>query len=496
MASKNNDRFTVKSNIIPSALVFLIAVLVYGQYGLEGKLFSDDAFMLYSGQKFAEGVPPYVSSFFNIAPLGPMLMGMGVWFANLMDTNDLMTVRIMFFLISCLSAVFVYFLGRHLFQSIPAGLFSAFAFLGFFGYAERAASGPRDKNVMVLFELLNLYLTCRKKWFWAGFFGSLAFLTWQPMAVFGLVTFILACAQPRPLRLFALSRSLAGITLPVILVLSYFQYHHALGALIDGAVRFNLFYFPVTEQTIFRQVIAVFHGSGALLPVFGLLMMLCLYYGRFSVNASVRKTLLHDDFAPILLSFPFPVIWSAFLDFRSYDDFFVFLPFVALGFAILLNLALRHGPALTDSVKQKRPDRLITVGLCLTLISSAALTTRFNRHADLVIQQRAAAEIERRFGRDARLLAINVPQVPVLLQQTNPSPFLYVFFNFDCWIDDHNPGGFDGWLAQMESFRPEVVVYSYNPCVHMDKLRHWLNAHYQPEQIGPWQVYVRNAPPD
>ena len=37
---------------------FLLALLVFAQYGFNGSLVPDNAVLLYAGQKMAEGVPP------------------------------------------------------------------------------------------------------------------------------------------------------------------------------------------------------------------------------------------------------------------------------------------------------------------------------------------------------------------------------------------------------------------------------------------------------
>ena len=149
-------------NVFICCLVLAAAIFVYSLFGLNGELFGDDALMLYSGQKMADGVPPYVSTFYNLAPLGPMLMGLGVIVARILGTDDFLTVRLMFFGFGCLTVVSIYLLCRQLLQSVRGGLFGAFSFLGFYGFAERTASGPRDKTAMALFQTLGLYFICRK----------------------------------------------------------------------------------------------------------------------------------------------------------------------------------------------------------------------------------------------------------------------------------------------------------------------------------------------
>ena len=152
----------------------------------------DGALYLYSGQRMAEGVPPYVSVFDHKGPLAPMLAGAGVILSKLLNSDEIMTVRVVFFLMGCLAVISAYLLGSTLFRSPRAGIFAALTFLGFFCFARYATAEPEAKTPMVFFEVLALLLTSQKSWFWAGLSGSLAFLVWQHMVVFPLVTLVLA----------------------------------------------------------------------------------------------------------------------------------------------------------------------------------------------------------------------------------------------------------------------------------------------------------------
>lgn len=56
-------------------LVFALAALAYSLYGFQEKMVVDAAMIMYSGQRMAEGIPPYVSIFDNKPPLSPLLAG-------------------------------------------------------------------------------------------------------------------------------------------------------------------------------------------------------------------------------------------------------------------------------------------------------------------------------------------------------------------------------------------------------------------------------------
>src|SRR5918911_4049715 len=235
-------------------LVLALAALVYSMYGFEGVLLRDYSIYLYSGQRMAEGVPPYVSIFDHKGPRSPMIAGLGVMISKWFNWDDIYTVRLVFFATACLTVVAVYLLGKNVFRSQVAGLFGALTFLGFYGYAQPATSGPEPKTPMVLFQTLSLSFMSIKRWFWAGFFGSLAFLVWQPMAIFPLVAFVLAVTRPREERYGAAFRALTGILIPLVAVVAYFYYEGALGAFKEGLIVFNISYLVRGDSELGSQL--------------------------------------------------------------------------------------------------------------------------------------------------------------------------------------------------------------------------------------------------
>src|SRR5918998_2866006 len=93
-------------------LILALAAFVYGLYGFGDVLLRDYSIYLYSGQRMAEGIPPYVSVFDHKGPLSPMLAGLGVILSQQLSWDDVLTVRLVFFATVCLTVVAVYLLGK------------------------------------------------------------------------------------------------------------------------------------------------------------------------------------------------------------------------------------------------------------------------------------------------------------------------------------------------------------------------------------------------
>lgn len=498
MQLRQKNRMVIQNLLIP-LLIFAIAAFVYSQYGFRGQLGRDEAVYLYSGQRMAQGVPPYVSIFEPKGPLAFMFPGVGVMISKQLGWDDIYTVRLVFFIISCFAVVSVYLLGNSLFQSRRAGGFAAFAFLGFFGFAKHAAgAGPREKTPMVFLETLSLLLTTQRKWFLAGLCGSLSSLTYQPTAIFPLVTLILAAVQPRKERIPAISRALAGIGLPVVVISAYFHHYGALYELLDGTILFAIRYLDRGEYSFISHILtlesAIFSGYATmLLPIFiGLIMVVYIYFWRRSLNPSFRDTLTKDLFAPILLSFPAPVVWSL-LDFQGYPDFYVFLPYIAIGLAKFLDLAVQQVGTSRETTLREGAARFLTIGLCIALIASAWINLHLRRESRLDLQKEAAIEIEERFGKDVKLLSIGVPEILVILHRANPTQYVHIISGIDRRIHANTPGGFEGWLQELEAYDPEVIAFGQTEGIHTYKLMDWLKSRYHEEEIGPWKLYVRDS---
>ena len=487
--------------------VLALAAFTYSLYGFDGVLLRDYSIYLYSGQRMAEGVPPYLSIFDHKGPLSPMLAGLGVMVSKQLAWDDIYTVRLLFFAIGCLTVLAVYLLANSLFRSEVAGLFAALTFLGFYGFAYQAASGPEPKTPMVLFEALSLLFTSQKRWFWAGFFGSLAFLVWQPMAIFALVTFMLAVMRPKEERYSAVLRALGGIMVPLVAFVAYFYYQGALDNFINGVVLFNALYLTRGQYTasplILRMLsnpslltstiteIGSAYGTMMVPIILGLIMIVRLYFLRP----------YQYRFAPILLSFPAPFLWGL-LDFQLNQDFYVYLPYAAVGFGALLAFVIQHteNPRLLAALLSAV---LIGVALATTFdaVNASAAYTVLGTKIDLSQQREGALKIEDRLGEDAKIASINSPQVLVLLHRENPNPYLFITAGIDRYIEAKEPGGFEGWLRELEAYDPDAIAFFGEgqyvlpttdlTTEHYQGLVNWLNSRYHVEKIGPWWLYIK-----
>lgn len=489
---KKSSRAFSSGELLP-LLVLALAGIVYGLYGFDGPLYRDYGIYLYGGQRVADGIPPYVGIFDHKGPLPAMLAGAGVVLSGWLGLEDVYGVRLVFFVVGCLSVVAVYLLGSSAFRSRVAGLLAALTFLGFYGFARAAASGPDAKIPLVLFEALSLTLMIQKRWFWAGLCASLAFLTWQPMGILVLVTLVLAFAQPRAERRTAALRALSGVASPLAVTGAYFLYHRALDELLDGMVLFNLLHvhrggLPALNPSGPIREILNWYATMLGPLVLGLAVIFALYFSRP----------LWGRYAPLLLTLPVFVAWSL-IDFQTTEDLYPFLPYAAVGFGALLAAALDRVEA-----PQHLMALLVPALLALALVNTPAVGAREVPGPSLRAQMESAAEIRERFGEDGRIVSINAPQVLALLGTENPNPYLFTTEGIDRQISADVPGGFEGWIESLQAEDPDAIAFfadaqrqrptSGMSAEHARQLNTWLDSRYRAEKIGTFWLYVRDSP--
>jgi hypothetical protein len=196
--------------------LFILATCTFALRGLEVSLMRDNAVYLYSGERFAEGVPPYVSIFDAKGPMTPFLVGGAIMLGKPFGADAVTAARIGFLLLSSGCVATLFLLAQQLFRSRAIGLLASSVFMTFLGFGEHAIEGPRAKTPMVLFEILSLHFMARRCWFWAALCGALAGLVWQPSAIFLIATLLLAILQGGAgrERASAMARAAAGGTLP------------------------------------------------------------------------------------------------------------------------------------------------------------------------------------------------------------------------------------------------------------------------------------------
>src|SRR5665809_119769 len=81
----------------------MVGIGIFLLHGFGGLLTRDLALYAYSGQQFAEGVPPYVAVLNRAGPLAHMVPGLGAMIARALGTDDLLTMRVLMMVLSAVA---------------------------------------------------------------------------------------------------------------------------------------------------------------------------------------------------------------------------------------------------------------------------------------------------------------------------------------------------------------------------------------------------------
>ena len=473
-----------------------LAIVLFAQFSIDDRLSRDESIFAYGAQQFAKGVPYYKSIFDAKGPLAPMLGGIGVEFTKLFGGNDVHGVRVVFFIFACLAAIGVYLLALSLWRSVAGALASAVAFLAFKGFAVDAIGGPDAKTPGIAFAVFAMLLLVRRRFFWGGLLGGLAFLCWQPLGAYMVAAVVAAfVASPRAQRWRMTLMAALGAALPLAVAFVYFWLAGALSEFFDGAFHFPISGVQRDKQTLQQRINLIndvihsqynmlngwlLYGGLALL---GAAVVLVLWRGRRRLGGA-----LADPVVCVVAVSAVPLIAFTLHDFQGYPDVYPLLPYAALGVGALAALA------------RGRISRAVPVAL----LAGAAVLAGFtwNVYANsgpdgisLKVQESRAAAIQQILGPTGRLYAIGDPTSLVLTHRRNANRYIYLGSGVLRWMLHRIPGRYRGWLAQIRALDPGVIViHTFAPPGPRAKaFLRTLQQGYVARGLGGWELLIKPA---
>jgi 4-amino-4-deoxy-L-arabinose transferase-like glycosyltransferase len=473
-----------------------VAVALFTRFGINSTLSRDESIYTYGSQQLSHGVAPYVGIFDPKGPMPTWLGGLAAAVADGLGRNDIYAIRLVYFLCACLTVLAVYLLAARLWRSTLAGLVAAVTFASFRWFAADALSGPDAKTPGILLAVLCMWLLTRRAWFWGAFAGSLAFLVWQPLALYAVVAAGVAVLNADPGRRWrALVAAVAGAVSPLLLTGVYFAAAGAFDEFVEAVVVFPFRGVARAQETVsarLERIAAVVNdgygvsgtlfwvGSVALLVV----VVLHLLRGRRRPLEALRDPLVSVVLATGVLQAAY-----AASDFQGYPDLYPLLPYPALGLAgavaVLLTLA--------------RPAAARLVVTTAALVALAVLTafswSWFNddplHDGGLRAQRANACAVDRLLGPSGSLYALGDPSALVMTHRRNPDRFIYLGSGVDRWKIAHQPGGFAAWTEQVRAADPAVVVLrGWSSPVRRSMATFLRDEGFRPAYVGRWRVFL------
>jgi hypothetical protein len=434
------------------------SVAVFLLHGFQARISRDVAVYAYAGQQVAEGVPPYETILNRAGPLAHLVPGAGAYVGRLVGSESLLAMRVTMMVVSVLAVWAAYVLGRALFGSRASGAVAAATLLSFQGFVTYATAGPREKTVLVLFLVLALTATTRRRWARAGAMTALATLTWQgsffPLAAGALLA--IALLRGRRPRLAALLRWAGGGLAVAAAALVYFVAVGALPAFWEGfyVVNAGWTYQQGLVETLSADQQRLFTGYGwsVWLLVGGLLALLVVAAVR--LRRPDRDATGDVGVLAVAAGALGVVLWSM-QSFEGWPDAFVALPYAACGVAGLVSLLLARLPRAAAASST-------TVLVSAALVASAAWATT-DRDDGLLDQRRHTDEVLAVLDGDVDLLAVGNPEPLVLSGVRNPIRYQLFSGGTGNYLEDTYPGGLAGLAGRIERLQPTVITVRQLP---------------------------------
>ncbi len=473
--------------------VFVTAVLLYTRFPFTGGLGRDESIYAYEAQRFSRGQAPYASIFDPKTPGSGVLGGIAAFAAHLFHANDLHAIRLMFLLLSVLTAVAVYLCILQVSGSVLGAFAGGMAFTFFTKFAHDAIIGPDAKTPAVLFLVLCMLFLARRQWFTGALFAGLAFACWQPlfpMALISIVAGVLGADPGMRSRLRALVRTLIGAALPMVIFAVYFLVVGAFKVFVSATLLYPLSG-NVRAKESFRthlthpfKVLAHYPMTEAIFWV-GTITMLAVVVLEFvrKRRAALTSPVVLIVFGTFVLNMLY-----AFYDFQSDPDTLPLLAYPAIGLGLGIGVVM--GYLRVTNVRRIVTGVVVAVAVVLASVSWSNYVDTFGHDNKLVSQLRGACGIDRVVGHGT-LESLGNPVVFVLTHRKSPTNYIYLSSGVDHWKIKHTKGGFKGWVNEIVRRHPPAINVDGWKTAWTKVMVRALREHgYKERYIGPFKMFM------
>jgi len=487
-----NSKFTISAYL----MVCLFSVLVFSIYGLELPLRRDNAQYIYSAQRLLQGEMPYQSIFDMKTPLTSFVTAFALLVTQNIFDEPIKGVRSFYVAMSIATILLTYVLAKRLFDNKFESLLAPLTMIGFHGYIYQTAIGAEPKLLLLLFFVAGLILIVEKNWFSLGIVSALCAFTWQPSGILLMAALMYAIVQKPKDRFSAFARLSIGFLMPSAIIFGYFLLNGAFKELVQGAFIVHSYLQRPNENELLNitKMIPFGFPFSSWLIVISLLAF--FIHGLRSVIKSGNASRPDNPYLPFVVLLSLFLIASL-IDFQSYPDFFVFLPFCSLGIIIFYRAAIRlitEKRHITSNINLSMFKYLFFLLLISIPFLNALFSNIFSNHAaiwrgGLIEQKRAYSQIVRaalgNYDANSNIIVIGVPEIPALLGFRNATQHasLGSVQGYDAFISSNYSSGFLGWLDEMSERKPDLVVVKMSDLVgYSDKNRalfiDWLNLNF------------------
>jgi hypothetical protein len=488
-------------------LCFALAAIAYCQLHFwswpERK---DSANWDYFAQVISRGGIPYRDVVNIKTPFSAYIGAAAILVGKPFGLRDIYAIRITYVLLAAFTVAFTFLIASQFFESLRIGILAALILLGVEQFAILNMTGVQPKTPMVLFGLVSLWAILKRSPFSAGICGMLSALSWQPGLLFVGAAGLAFSKYLTSWRDFKVAKLLAGAAVPLVILLTYLW---AAGALRDFYLWCFHYPFSIYGPREFTTGQDFLHGFAKLLrkpyrsdrvyfyvSVAGLVLAIA----REVIEGVKRGFRAVLNLAPRHQIIIVPLVYFLFcrIDMQGRQDVIPLLPFVAIFSAVLVvyyfdataNLVarLRGGPS--HMLVQRIGFAIVCVVVLVGGLSSVFSVRTGSKH--LKAEMADTAGIVSLLDPGDEIFIHGWTEILVLSGLSNARKYTNLDHGKDSYLDQIEPGGFEGWFEQLKADQPKIVaLFRIKNVDHRDVFLSWVKSSYEPRQGRVFTYYVR-----
>lgn len=432
----------------PVALAGAICTTHFFSFGLsEAPIATDVRYYLYFAWRVAEGGVPHLDFFGNKTQLAAMLGGLFYRMGDAVGADPLLAIRAGYLAIATAGGLLAYSIQRRICgDRALAGLVGAVTYCAFPLLAILPTIGNVPKLLMAVLASVMGLCVYRRRWFWAGLFGSVAFMDWQVGGIAGAAALVGALLYG-PARWRAAATVSLGGAAGLAPFAAYYALNGAITPWVDQTVVSSFFRGSLTlqHQTLaerWKLITNLVDRAGPVYPaVFylaaaGVLVAAVWLWRKRGSDAS--------RLLAALCVYHVGVVAFSLVDFQRFGDLFILLHSVAFFLALAWNgaweLFLRlAGSRVGDAARLRAVSGAVFLVAAIALARPGPLAPRepfpfqgMGHKATLSEQREVAEQIRETLG-DAKMVFLEYAEFALLMRHENPLP--YIYWNIPSWID-------------------------------------------------------------
>jgi hypothetical protein len=460
----------------------------------------------YFAQVIARGGAPYRDVVNIKSPLSAYIGAAAIIATRPFGIREIYATRVTFVLLAALTAGFTFLVANLYFNSSRIGLLAALILLGVYQFARLNSDGIQPKTPMILFGLVALWAVIKDRPFLAGVFGMLSALSWQPGLLFVGAAGLAFSKYLTSWRDMKVVRLLAGAFLPLAIFLSYLWAAGALKDFYIWCIHFPFsVYAPRDKQTFqmfldrlslvleesYEQERLYFYlaGIGAAAIILREIISAAKQGSAYFLNRAPRHQVVIASLVYLLFCR---------IDMQGEQDLIPLLPFVAIFASVLLiwllDLTTKLFARAYTKLNNASVERIGFAAL-LMLVFFLSVADAFTFKAPrktLKAQDADVTEIMSHLGPGDQIFVHGRTEMLALSGLTNSRKYTNLDHGKDNYLDQVEPGGFDGWFEQLKSDRPKVVMISRIDNVDRKKdLLRWVKEDYERIKGRVFTYYLR-----